>query len=451
MTVIVGRAVRLPVVLAAILAMLVSATPVVAAQTVQQVVERDTLIANQEALLNAYRCMFGVDTQVVRGGCRDGSPALPSPGPSPFIGTPTAQDIAIRDKLGADQEALLNTYRCQFNIDTHIVPGGCAKGQPPQEAAPESEESAGAQELSVDDGPQLFDDNLFVLPVDPNASVADHAASFYQQFEDEFDFLIFITNDLDANFKNNTTTPAGLYYGVRNGIQGIGIQEFSVAHEFGSPERLQGILWFSAVHEFRSVALHELMHRWGAFVLPSRASIGSHWATASNIFGILDGTCDVSFEEIVELEEGRYLLPDCSSWPNMYSHLELYLAGLIPPDEVPEFWVALDAEWIEWRSEFTASQLVRYTIEDVIAEHGKRVPGASQAQREFRAAAIVLIDENNPVSMEVLNMLSEDVVWFSRADFGGGSSRYKNFYEATGGRAKIVMGGLKQFSKDSQQ
>ena len=87
---------------------------------------RDRLIADQEALLNTYRCMFGVDTQVVPGGCSNGAPALPAEDPAPFPGNPTAKDIEIRDKLVADQEALLNVYRCRFNIDTRIVPGGCS-------------------------------------------------------------------------------------------------------------------------------------------------------------------------------------------------------------------------------------------------------------------------------------------------------------------------------------
>ena len=40
----------------------------------------------------------------------------------------------MRDQFIADQEALLNVYRCQYNIDTQLVPGGCA-GQPnPQPA-----------------------------------------------------------------------------------------------------------------------------------------------------------------------------------------------------------------------------------------------------------------------------------------------------------------------------
>ena len=88
----------------------------------------DRLIADQEALLNVYRCRFGVDTHAVPGGCADGAPAQPAAPPGDFQSTPTAQDIEARDQLIAAQENLLNAYRCQHDIDTHIVPGGCADG-----------------------------------------------------------------------------------------------------------------------------------------------------------------------------------------------------------------------------------------------------------------------------------------------------------------------------------
>lgn len=91
---------------------------------------RDSLIAAQESLLNVYRCRFGIDTQVVPGGCRGGQPARPPAEPSPFLGTPTSHEIGVRDELVASQEALLNVYRCRFVIDTHIVPGGCSGGVP---------------------------------------------------------------------------------------------------------------------------------------------------------------------------------------------------------------------------------------------------------------------------------------------------------------------------------
>ena len=38
----------------------------------------------------------------------------------------------MRDNLVASQENLLNTYRCLFDIDTHIVPNGCSSGSTTQ-------------------------------------------------------------------------------------------------------------------------------------------------------------------------------------------------------------------------------------------------------------------------------------------------------------------------------
>ena len=101
------------------------------AQTTEDVEVRDQLIANQEALLNVYRCHFNIDTQVVPGGCTNGAPSLPAVEPVPFASTPTSQDIATHDNLVEAQESLLNVYRCQFNIDTQIVPGGCQNGEQP--------------------------------------------------------------------------------------------------------------------------------------------------------------------------------------------------------------------------------------------------------------------------------------------------------------------------------
>ncbi len=49
-----------------------------------------------------------------------------------------ADDIAVRDELIQAQEDLLNVYRCMFDIDTELVPGGCVDGAP----APPADDSA---------------------------------------------------------------------------------------------------------------------------------------------------------------------------------------------------------------------------------------------------------------------------------------------------------------------
>ncbi|MXW59713.1 MAG: HNH endonuclease [Acidimicrobiia bacterium] len=120
-----SRFTRAMAAIAALVAMLLLPSALVApaasAQSVADVEVRDQLIANQENLLNTYRCLFGVDTDVVPGGCPD--PDQVSPGPAPA--NPTQQDIEVRDTLIQSQEALLNVYRCRFDVDTQLVPGGC--------------------------------------------------------------------------------------------------------------------------------------------------------------------------------------------------------------------------------------------------------------------------------------------------------------------------------------
>ena len=98
--------------------------------TLQHIAERDGLISAQEALLNAYRCRFNIDTIVVPGGCANGAPAPSAEPQMPFSGTPTRAEVAQRDRLILSQESLLNTYRCQFGIDASVVPGGCTDGRP---------------------------------------------------------------------------------------------------------------------------------------------------------------------------------------------------------------------------------------------------------------------------------------------------------------------------------
>ncbi len=100
---------------------------------------------------------------------------------------------------------------------------------------------------------------------------------------------------------------------------------------------------------------------------------------------------------------------------------------------------------IAWYRMFTASGFKTHRIEDIIAEHGPRVPDHSQAQKDFRVAVILLISEDYPATRERLERLSDDVLWFSHAGKDESGPPVTNFYEATGGRGTITMGDLSQF------
>ena len=298
-------------------------------------------------------------------------------------------------------------------------------------------------DVTIEDGPLVYNDNLVVLPVSRGLAFEAYTRSFYKHFEDDFDFLVLVSPDNVPE-----SDPGGYYLPVANDVQGIGLQIFSVSSELGSAGKLKGIPFFSHVWWFRGIILHEVLHQWAAYGSHPMAS-GGHFTHFSNIFGAFGGVFSSPYEEIVDLGENRFKA-ERRGWSYTYGPLELYLAGLVPPEDVPDFWVAIDGKWIDQESgTFTATKIEKYTVSDIIAAYGRRVPEASRSQREFRAAVILLIDEKDPtVDSKLLESLSADIAWFSFP--GTDESEENNFYEATGGRATLKMDGLAQFLKDSE-
>ena len=314
--------------------------------------------------------------------------------------------------------------------------------------------------------PQIYNDNVFVLPVAENlanawfnAPLTEYTARFYEYFNDEFDFLVFVANLTYDGLEQGT--PHGAYYaGVKNDVKGVGQPISTDGQSWGSAEQLQGVIYINTYDYswggdiVNGTLLHELMHRWANFIVPPY----SHWGFISEDC-ILDGY-DIS--AMIDLGDGRYSHEFSTSF--VYCPIELYLAGLIPPEDVPDFRIAVDGEWL--RDEegniiieddngyrvFTASGFETYTVDDIIAEHGPRVPDTSKAQKDFRAAVVLLVGTDYPATPAILDRLSYDVSWLSHPGDRDHMlpQRAGNFYHATGGRARITMDGLSEFLKDSE-
>ena len=103
-------------------------------------------------------------------------------------------------------------------------------------------------------------------------------------------------------------------------------------------------------------------------------TIGEDSAAPTGLLGGFD------IADLVDHGGGRYTLKE-SYVPIPYSPIELYVAGFIPPEDVPDLWVVEEGNWIYTEEGarvrddnghliFTASQVRTYTIEDIIAEHG---------------------------------------------------------------------------------
>ena len=153
-----------------------------------------------------------------------------------------------------------------------------------------------SREVTVRSGSnlQIYNDNVVVLPVTENLAAGlelpleDYAARFYEQFNDEFDFLVFVPNMA----RGEQEFDGAFYVSVKNDVQGIGQRIYSNNSSFGSAGKLQGVISFMgffALPEFSDLRdsclkcsdirngtlLHEFMHRWGNFVVPT--NYGPHW------------------------------------------------------------------------------------------------------------------------------------------------------------------------------
>ncbi len=299
---------------------------------------------------------------------------------------------------------------------------------------------------------QIYNDNVLVMEAAANLTVHKvgdglaldaYAREFYKHFEDDFDFLLFLSN-LDDHSEFNGDVYYGAYLSVMNDTEGTGLG-IHFNNEFGSDRKLRGAIHFPYNRGLvEGPGLHELMHAWANYAIPSVE--GAHWGFSS-ANGQLGG---FDLAKLASLGSNRYSAGNFGTVANggngvPYSPIELYFAGYVPPEIVPDLWVAADGAWSEETGVFTASEVRDYSIEDIIAQHGQRVPNVSEAQWNYRAAAILLVSDDHPPSTAQLRLLSEQVAAFV-SPHRDDSRRY-NYYEATGNRGTITMNGLSRLRK----
>jgi hypothetical protein len=164
---------------------------------------------------------------------------------------------------------------------------------------------------------------------------------------------------------------------------------------------------------------HEIGHRWSAYaaarVNGQMISLGAwpHWdpglqarvaypyslpvEASTQGGGVWQENLDGTF---TQLRDG-YFVPASG-----YSHLDLYLMGLIAAAEVPDFFVVrplvqtgMDANG---RPIFKG-QRTRITIQDVIAAEGPRLPDVDHSQRHFNTGIVVIVEHGRTPSAELIN------------------------------------------------
>ncbi len=252
----------------------------------------------------------------------------------------------------------------------------------------------------------------------------------YQYFKDDFDYIIILSVE--------AVKPPDLFFGrstlVQNQVQGLGSSTYNNSAAYGSAGKLKSIIYMPRTEYIKSGPfLHEIAHSWGnKGIIPT--TVGGHWGYAS-VAGQLGG-----FDEIEDLGNNTYQgklngQNGFGAFANggnsvVYGDLELYAMGLIGANELEPIQVAVNPEGTQTYGQFTADTIETYTAQDLISDHGARVPSAADSQKAFKALTVVISTE--AISQEKMEEVTSNLDNFSRQaapDATWGNT--KNFWLAT--------------------
>jgi hypothetical protein len=173
---------------------------------------------------------------------------------------------------------------------------------------------------------------------------------------------------------------------------------------------------------------HELGHRWStrsrAIVegetielrgehVPWAMSGAAHWPAglhAPSPFPYGDGPHEGSVMGGAVYQDngdGTFTVLDRGSMvpASGYSYLELYLIGVLAPEEVPDFFLLTNIERAgrdDQGRQVVRADKIDITIEDIIAHNGPRVPSFEDAPKEFSTAFVAVVLPGRTPSPELL-------------------------------------------------
>ena len=279
----------------------------------------------------------------------------------------------------------------------------------------------------------------------PTVNLQNVAREFYRTHSDDFDSLVLFTN-----FESNLDLVGVLAFAinVQNDVLGIGnpnrseiFPQFDHTAEYGSQGRLRSFLtmknlkvWeddplentFGPATSTLSVLAHEFGHTWLAFIDPPvlLTRDRAHWNFFLHTSGSLLGGNDIQ-----DNGDGSFIT---LAPKNIYSPLDLYLMGLLKPEEVPPTFVVTDPHDLDLpppydQQTITAGDLQNVyslgdvgfrgdkqevRIEDIIAVNGIRIPDAESSQKDFQTAFILLaMGEEGPTSDEIEQVEAVRLYW----------------------------------------
>lgn len=221
------------------------------------------------------------------------------------------------------------------------------------------------------------------------------AQEFYRYFSDDFDFLQVVYTAPSVHDNRH-------FVSVKQEVSGIGLTLRDATASFGSRGRLLGVvvypLW-TLFDDADSGASHEIGHNWINFLdNPELGTASPHWPASTMARGIMGMSIPGSGAggqypwEFVRAAGGSYTFRTAAP-TQVFSDLDLYLMGFLPPESVGSNLVLSNQTQTPCNGCAIAGQVNTLTVNDVVAANGPRIPTAATALRHFRVATVVVTRE----------------------------------------------------------
>ena len=307
----------------------------------------------------------------------------------------------------------------------------------------------------------------------------DISKRIYSKFNDDFDFIFFMLNTNGSN----SLKIGGTLCHVNNNVQGIGYPYLNNPSEWGSSGKLKSAVYCP---KYVGPLLHEVCHNWANYIYPtydhdnSRTYSGGHWGVSNAGGGVLGGykyirvveensggvpgktLYQISWGSNETNPDGSFKNPDfdpSEGYP--CSDIELYLMGMKSAQELRDAGFHLDI--YSGNSELSHEEIflkgcfgcfystakTSYTIDDIIAKHGERIPDVSTSQKQFKVLTVAITNETT--SENYCEQIIQEIAWFA-GDVDdppryNESLRLHNFRQATNNIGSLIVSDVKNSFK----
>ena len=294
----------------------------------------------------------------------------------------------------------------------------------------------------------------------------------FTKFNDDFDFIFYV---LDSPLDQNIISSLGFWgvqFNIKNDIEGLGSDFSDNSSTWGTAGKLNSAMFFPFADAIiMGPTLHELAHKWAAYIVPTydpeNEFNGSHWGV-SNAGGQLGGfkyireveqnsggqqgrtKYQASFRSNETNTDGTFKQPgfgvDANGGNGLpYSDIELYLMGMKSAQELRNSGFRLDiynGNDIEYEGDnsfangyFYSRTKTSYTIDDIIAINGERIPDAASSQKQFKVLTVAL---NKETAETHYNNIIANIKWLSGSIDDKTYPNIYNFKQATYGVGSLV-------------